>query len=133
MISVDTNVLLRYVLNDDQSHSRTARALIDEACSASNPAFVHEAAIAEFVWVLGRRKPVDRAAVASTVRALADNPSLRFRDLPGLLAAVDAYEVGPADFAEYLIAAQSANQGASPTYTFDADAGKSPGFVLLPS
>lgn len=94
---------------------------------------MHEVAIAEVVWVLGRRKPVDRGAIASVLRQLADNPNLRFRDVPGLLAALDAYEKGPADFAEYLIAAQGSNQGAAPTYTFDAEAGRSPGFVLLPS
>ncbi|MGV8840176.1 MAG: PIN domain-containing protein [Bauldia sp.] len=133
MIAVDTNVLLRYVLADDASHSRAARRLIDEVCSPQSPAFVHDVALAEFVWVLGRRKPFDRAAIAASVRQLTDNTHLRFRDVGGLLAAIDGFEKGPANFAEYLIAAQASSLGAAPTFTFDKDAGKSPGFTLIQS
>jgi predicted nucleic-acid-binding protein len=131
MIAVDTNVLLRYVLDDDSRQSAVARHLIDETCSPAAPAFVHDVVIAELVWVLGGRKGGRRADIARMCRDLLDNPHLRFRDEHGLSAAIDAFETGPADFAEYLIAAQSRNLGASPTFTFDREAGRSPGFALV--
>jgi predicted nucleic-acid-binding protein len=80
---------------------------------------------------LGKKKPVDRKSIAAAMRELVSNEHLHFRDPPGLLAALDAYERGPANFAEYMIAAQSGNAGAAPTYTFDKDAGKSPGFAII--
>lgn len=132
MIAVDTNVLLRYVLDDDAAHTPAARNLIDDTCSAENPAFVHDVAVAEFAWVLGR-KPFTRGAIAALLRSLVDNTHLRFRDLGGMLGAIDAFEQGSANFAEYLIAAQGRTLGASPTFTFDKKAGRSPGFTLLPS
>jgi predicted nucleic-acid-binding protein len=131
MISVDTNILLRYVLDDDARQSVAARGLIDEDCSPEEPAFVHEVVVAEVVWVLGGKKSGTRKEIARLCRDLLDNAHLRFRDSDGLAAAIDAFEDGPADFAEYMIAAQSRNLGASTTFTFDTDPGKSPGFTLV--
>ncbi|MCF1505771.1 type II toxin-antitoxin system VapC family toxin [Afifella sp. H1R] len=133
MIALDTNVLLRYVLDDDDRHSEAARHLIDDLCDPDAPAFVHEVAMAEFVWVLTGRRGTSRAEIAGICRTLMDNSHLSFRDVTGLSAALDAYEDGPADFAEYLIAAQSRNLGAAPTFTFDTAALKSPGFAKVES
>jgi len=132
MIAVDTNVLLRYVLDDDTAHTPAARLLIDDTCSPENPAFVHEVAVAEFAWVLGR-KPLGRGAISALLRELVDNTHLRFRDVGGMLGAIDAFEQGSANFAEYLIAAQARTIGAAPTFTFDKKAGNSPGFTLIQS
>ncbi|MYZ49794.1 PIN domain-containing protein [Propylenella binzhouense] len=131
MIAVDTNVLLRYILDDDNRQSIVARRLIDEQCSSDEPAFVHEVVLAEIVWVLGGKKGVKRKEIAQVCRDLLDNAHLSFRDEGGLAAALDAFEDGPADFAEYLVAAQSRTLGAATTCTFDVDAGRSPGFTLL--
>lgn len=131
MIAIDTNVLLRYLLNDDDTQSEAARGLLDETCSRSDPAFVHDVVLAEIVWVLKRKMTGGRRNIVETLRKLLDNEHLAFSDEGALAAAIDAYEAGAADFAEYLVAAGARSHGAAPTYTFDADAAKSPAFVLM--
>lgn len=131
MIAIDTNILLRYLLDDDDAQSEAARHLLDEACSSNDPAFVHDIVLAELVWVLGRRPSLDRPDIGATLRNLLSHAHLAFSDDEALAAAIDAYETGPADFAEYLIAASARNQGAAPTLTFDREAAKSPAFVLV--
>jgi predicted nucleic-acid-binding protein len=133
VIALDTNVLLRYLLDDDAPQSGAARRLIDETCSPRDPAFVHEIVLAELVWVLGRRRSTGRPIIARTLRHLLDHAHLAFADEATFAAAIDAYEDGPADFAEYLIAASARSRGAAPTVTFDEDAARSPAFALLRS
>ena len=131
MIALDTNVLLRYLLGDDQSQSAAARHLIDEVCSPREPAFVHEIVLVEIVWVLRRTRFGARRDIVQTLRKLLDHASFVFSDEAAFAAAIDAYEDGPADFAEYLVAASARTRGAAPTVTFDEDAAKSPAFSLL--
>jgi predicted nucleic-acid-binding protein len=131
VIALDTNVLLRYLLDDDPPQSAAARHLIDELCSTREPAFVHEIVLAEIVWVLRRRPVGTRRDIVHTLRKLLDHASLAFSDEAAFAAAIDAYEDGPADFAEYLVAASARARGAVPTFTFDEDAAKSPAFSLL--
>lgn len=131
MIAVDTNILLRYVLDDEERQGRAARRLIDEQCSSENRAFVHEVVVAELVWVLRRRGEDARADIARTLRNILDNAHLAFRDFDALAAATDAFEEGPADFADYLIAAAAIAAGAATTYTFDRNAARSPVYTLL--
>lgn len=131
MIAVDTNVLLRYVLDDDARQAQAARRLIDEQCSPENPAFVHEVVMAELVWVLHQRGNEARSQIARTLRDILDNAHLAFRDFDALAAAADAFEEGPADFADYLIAAAALAVGAETTYTFDRAAARSPVYTLL--
>jgi predicted nucleic-acid-binding protein len=132
VIAVDTNVLLRYLLDDEASQSKAARHLLDETCSASDPAFVHDAVLAEIVWVLRRKRPA-RQEIATMLRHILDHEHLAFADEAAFAAAIDAYERGPADFAEYLVAASARNRGMMPTVTFDEAAAKSPAFLLLES
>lgn len=131
MIAIDTNVLLRYLLDDDDAQSQAARRLVDETCSSLDPAFVHDVVLAELVWVLKRNPSSGRPKTVQTLRSLLENEHLAFSDDSAIAAAIDAYEAGPADFADYLVAAGARSHGATPTYTFDLDAAKSPAFVLM--
>lgn len=133
MIAIDTNVLLRYLLNDDGLQSRAARRFLNETCSTSDPAFVHDVVLAEIVWVLRRKPSSNRQEIGGTLRKILGNEHLAFSDEGAFAAAIDAYELGPADFAEYLVAASARNRGVAPTVTFDRDAAKSPAFMLLRS
>lgn len=133
MIAIDTNVLLRYVLDDDERQVRAARRLIDERCSPDSPAFVHEVVVAELVWVLKPRGEDEREEIARALRELLENAHLAFRDFEVMSAAVDAFEQGPADFADYLIAAAAQAIGAETIYTFDRKAAQSPACTLLES
>lgn len=119
MIGLDTNVLARYIMQDDPAQSEAASELIESRCSADEPGLVSSVVLCELVWVLGRGYRVGRPALASVLRTIlaaeelqVDEPELAWR-------ALRLYESGQADFADYLIAAGNRERGARVTCTFD--------------
>ncbi len=133
MIAIDTNILARYVRNDDPVQSAAARRLTDEDTGADDPLFVSNEVLVELYWLLSKRQGLSRASITDLYWALLDNAHLTFADRVTLSSAIDAYGQGPAGFVDYLIAAVAASQGAAFTYTFDRDAARHPTFKPLPS
>ena len=64
MIGLDTNVLARYIMQDDPAQSEAASELIESRCSADEPGLVSSVVLCELVWVLGRGYRVGRPALA---------------------------------------------------------------------
>jgi len=54
LIGLDTNVLIRYIVQDDEQQARLATDVIENQCSIENPAFINEITLCEIVWVLKR-------------------------------------------------------------------------------
>ena len=130
MRAIDTNVLARYLRNDDPRQSPIARDLIDEA-AASDPLLVPNEVLVEIFWLLAKRQKFSRARIADSLWALLDNAHLAFSDRVAVSAAVDAYAQGPAGFVDYLIAATAQACGADYTLTFDREAAGHASFKLL--
>ncbi len=131
MIALDTNVLVRYIVQDDPGQAKAATRLIESECSADQPGLVSSVTLCELVWVLGRgyRTPKERIvavlrAVLSAEELQAENPDLAWR-------ALGLFEAGPGDFADYLVGASNRTHGATTTYTFDKTAGASDLFTLI--
>lgn len=132
MIGIDTNVLVRYILDDDPIWSPKAQAFIDDECSAGRPGFINLIVLAELVWVLKQIPGWGKPEICTVISGLllADNLVL---ERPELVAdALAAYEKGKADFPDALIAAINLSANASPTFTIDKDASKQAGFAKLP-
>lgn len=112
MIAVDTNVLVRYVTNDDPQQARRAADLL------AGPETVHvpHSVLLEMEWVLRAVYGLERAAILTAFRQVLGLPSTHV-DQPGLVALIlDRYERG-FDFADALHLASAGT--ASPLYTFD--------------
>jgi predicted nucleic-acid-binding protein len=132
MIALDTNILLRYWVDDNPAQHRAATALINQQCSAVRPAFVSLVVLAEFAWVLQRMHRVGRDGLAEALLAMLDNAHLQVERKALVENVVQSFLLGRADFADYLIAAIGQAHGAEPTHTFDLAAGREPGFILEP-
>jgi predicted nucleic-acid-binding protein len=77
MIAIDTNVALRYVLDDDKAQARKAAALIRR----HKEVLITDVVLAETVWTLkGRRYKLDRSGICKVINALFAEPSIRFED-----------------------------------------------------
>jgi len=87
--------------------------------------------LCELVWVLERGYRYSRVQIAALVRGLlsADDLSIERSELAW--QALNAFEEGPADFADYVIGGTARAAGAETTVTFDRRAGASPLFRLL--
>jgi len=119
MIAIDTNVLVRYLVNDDPKQARKAKALVHQLDSEEARAYVSDIVLCELVWVLARRYGFDRAQIGLTLKRLTGARQLRFISSDNILRAIGAYESGKGDFADYLIREHAAAAGCESVATFD--------------
>jgi predicted nucleic-acid-binding protein len=130
MIGLDTNVLVRYLMQDDHRQSAQATALID-ALSSSNRGFVSLVVISELVWVLSYVFQLSRRDVNITLSMLARMPELRLENLVVFLRALRLCNTTSADFADCLIISVAKRAGCSYTATFDRKASRLPGMQRI--
>jgi predicted nucleic-acid-binding protein len=129
MLGVDTNVLVRYLIRDDQSQYEKAGRLIDREVSNGEPVLVSMLVLLETEWVLRSRYELAKAEIVTAFSALLDTVDLTFEDEPSVEHAVYSWKDSAADFADCLIEARCRRLGCRATATFDGRALKLAGFV----
>lgn len=124
MIGIDTNVLLRMVLNDDAEQQ--AKAIVfGNRLSEDSPGFVSLIVLVEFSWALISRYGLSKNEVLAAVQRLLKVKTLVFEDFDAIVVALETSALPQADFADALIAEHNRNLGCSHTVTFDQRAAKS--------
>jgi len=131
MSGLDTNVLVRYIVQDDPKQARLATRYIEQTCTSDSPGRVNVIVLCELAWVLGRGYRYDRQVVASVIRRILSSPELFVEEDDAVWQALKTYEKGSAGFADCLLGIINQRAGASPTVTFDKQAAKEPFFKLL--
>lgn len=129
MIALDTNALLRYLVDDESAPERCAlvRADVSAALHAGEPVLLSTVALVESVWVLGRRLKAPKAEIIAVLRELLAIPGVVLEQ-PGTVArALTLWEAGPAGFVDYVQLDVARGAGASSLVTFDVDLLKSEG------
>jgi predicted nucleic-acid-binding protein len=127
---LDTNVLVRYVMQDDPRQSPRATRLI-ESLSAEDPGFVPVVALVELTWVLSGSYGLNRAQIAQVLEALLRSKELLVDRAELVTQALSRFSAGGADFADALIERVAFDAGCSTTMTFDAGAARSAGMTLV--
>ena len=131
MIALDTNVLVRVLVEDDAAEAARARRLIAACAAGDEPCFVTTATLCELEWVLDSVYRATRADVVGAVRTLLVTAPFEVEE-PALVArALELYEKGKGDLSDHLIGQVGRARGARTTYTFDRDLRKTEGFTLL--
>ena len=133
MIGLDTNVLVRYVAQDDRSQSAAATRLLERELTPDDPGYISLVTLAEVVWVLVSVYGADRPTVLRVVEGLLGAPQLRVQDAEAAWLAVLDYreDTFNADFSDALTARLAMAQGCRHTATLDRIAARQPGFQLL--
>ena len=131
MIGLDTNVLVRFLVEDDEIQAHRAKRLIAESVERGEPCLITETTLCETVWVLVSRYRFSRSQVQAVLEALLQTPHLRFRSRTLAERALARYQEGRGDFADYLISEQSVEAGGEVVATFDRDLHGEPGFLPL--
>lgn len=129
MLGLDTNVLVRFLVRDDEAQFERARKLIRRESSAGRRVFIGLPVLLETEWVLRSRYGLSKAEIAGALSALLDAMEIEFEDEPIVEQALFVWKDGTADFADCLIGIHNLGQGCRATATFDARAAKMPGFV----
>ncbi len=128
MIALDTNVLVRFLVEDDEAQSERARALLQQAVDTGVPCHVSDIVVCEVVWVLQSSYRVRKAEVTEILHRLIQTRSLSFSNPDRIDRALDAFRSGKGDFADYLIRERARAAGCEAVATFDQALLSEPGF-----
>jgi len=131
MIGIDTNVLLRLLVRDDDAQVRAAERFIATHCSPDNPGFVSLVVIVETAWALRRLYLYDRSQIATALRSLLNVSELEIESAADVRSAVADFATSAAGLVDCLVARTNVAAGCEYTITFDRKAAKLPGCELL--
>jgi predicted nucleic-acid-binding protein len=132
MPSLDTNVLVRLIVEDDAAQSAAALAAISAAVRRGQALHVPVTVVLELEWVLRSRYRFDAAQIGQTLADLLSSADVGLAEERAVEAALERYRSGKAaDFADCLHAALAAESGYSPLLTFDVDAARLAGVKLI--
>lgn len=123
MIGLDTNVLVRYIAQDDRNQSSLATALIEKKCTVETPGYVGQVVLAELVWVSESRYGATRDEVGQIVRRILSTRQLVVQDAEIAWQALRSFESGKADFADCLITSTALAAGCERMLSFDKKSG----------
>ena len=130
MIGLDTNVLVRYITQDDPVQSAQASELIESLTTVS-PGFVSLVSVVELVWVLQSCYACAKRDVVSVLETLLRTRELTLEHAEVIWQALRKFGAGKADFADCLIERCAHGAGCEYTATFDAIAAKAAGMKRL--
>lgn len=129
MIGIDTNVLVRFLVRDDEEQFERAQKLIRREAHAGEPVHISLLVLLETEWVLRSRYALGKAEILGAFSDLLSTVDLSFEDESSIEEALFAWKDSRAQFADCLIGARHRMLGCSATASFDANAVKLPGFV----
>jgi predicted nucleic-acid-binding protein len=130
MIGLDTNILVRYLTQDDPIQSPKAREIIERRLSEESPGFVSIVAMVETVGVLERAYGLTPHEVVGAVERMLQTDVLVVEHEQEVFTAMIALKDRRGSFVDTVIAALGTRMGCSCTLTFDRKALKLPGFEL---
>lgn len=119
MIGLDTNVLVRFVTQDEPRQSRRAVELIRTAAESGEPLYVSTIVLCELVWVLRGAYRHSRPEIARVLDAVIETPEWVIEDRDLARLALADYGAGIGDFADMLLGYRNRSSGCGVTVTFD--------------
>lgn len=131
MIGIDTNVLVRYLTQDDAIQVRKVDAFFDAAVEDGLRLRVDEIVLCEVVWVLRAAYRLGKPAIVEALDKVISTAVFSFDDRELLRGALADYLDGPGDFADYVIGRRNVNAGCEHTVTFDRQLSGGSSFELL--
>lgn len=131
MIAFDTNVLIRFLVRDDEDQAAKALALVETCRGEGDSCLISNPVLCEVEWVLESVYRASRADILAAVRMLQTTPPFVLEDAELVDRALRMYSDGRGDLSDYLLGEIATTHGARTTYTFDKDLRRSTGFTLL--
>jgi predicted nucleic-acid-binding protein len=128
---LDTNVLVRYLTQDDPKQSALATQCIESECTPDNPCFIGQIVLCEMAWVLETNYNQTRDQIATIIERLLQVGQLEVMDSDVVWRALADYKASNADFPDHLLARINQSRGCTSTLTLDKKAARQPRFELL--
>ncbi|MGB5306818.1 MAG: type II toxin-antitoxin system VapC family toxin [Gammaproteobacteria bacterium] len=131
MIGLDTNVVIRYLVQDDKKQSAAATRFIEKSLTTDAPGFINHISLCEIVWVLQRCYGVTKPQLREIIEGLLTTKQLNVENVEVTWKALRAFDANSANFCDALISQINIHSGCEYTVTFDKKAASLPGFDLL--
>ena len=131
MLGIDTNVLVRFLVRDDEAQFEKARRLIRREVGAGEDVFVSLMVLMETEWVLRSRYSLQKTQITEAISGLLDTTEVQLEDEAAIEETLFMWKDSVADFADCLIGAHNRRLGCRATATFDEKAVKLAAFVAL--
>ncbi len=131
MIALDTNVLVRYLVQDDPAQAKLATQFIEITCTDDEPCFIGQIVLCELAWVLEGNYGQDRNQIDHVIEELLQVGQLEVQQPEVVWRALSDYKSSNADFPDHLLTRVNQSAGCTCTITFDKKASKQPTFQLL--
>ena len=119
MIAIDTNVLVRFLTQDDLEQTRRVQRCFAAAKDHDESLFLNHIVLCECVWVLSYSYGFQKSAIIDVLDRLLATKQFIIEDKPSVWAAVADYRASQADFADCLIGIKNRNAGCDTTVTLD--------------
>jgi len=131
MIAVDTNILIRFFIRDDEKQFTLVNNLFRKAEDEKDSIFISDIVLVEFVWVLKRAYSIPKVKIIDTLNTIGSNNIFTFQNKFRFKKALKEFRGNSGDFADYLIGQTGHENRAITTYTFDKKMRNSDFFTLL--
>lgn len=129
MLGLDTNVLVRFLVRDDEEQFERAQRLIKKELQQKEPVLISLLVLMETEWVLRSRYELTKTDILGVFSSLLEAAELEFEDEATVEEAIFVWRDSAAQFADCLINARHRRLGCAATATFDLKAAKIPGFI----
>jgi len=131
LVGIDTNVLIRYLAQDDVAQASKATRFIEKKCTADDPGFICHIVLCELAWVLESNYAQSRIEIANVVEQLLQILQIEIQEPEIVWRALNDYKNSNVDFSDHLLARTNESNGCILTATFDKKAAKQSGFERL--
>jgi predicted nucleic-acid-binding protein len=119
MKALDTNILARYLRDDDPIQSRRAAHFIQRAVRQNEPLYLNHVVLCELVWVLSAVYEHSKDEITATISAVLLTGQFQLEDKSSVESALDDYKSSKAEFSDCLIGRRNRVAGCESTLTFD--------------
>ena len=121
MIGLDTNVIVRYIVQDEPKQARKASKVIDSLTN-DEPGYISFLVLCELVWVLERAYGYEKSVIVQVIQQVLSTAELQVQQPEIVWAALRDFIASPAGFSDYMIVHMNQAAGCSQTLTFDRKA-----------
>lgn len=115
MKGLDTNVIVRFLVRDDESQWQQADQYINQALENNQLCLINNIVICEVVWVLRSRYKIKRDQLITILENLLNTNIFMFENHDDIAWAIYQMKLGNADFSDYLIVPQNQQGGCDET------------------
>ena len=119
MKGLDTNILVRYFVQDDSVQGEKATQFIEKTVAEGENCFINNIVLCELVWVLESAYDYSKEEIADLMEKLLRTSMFNFESKDSAWWSLREYKNSLADFSDCLISRQNKTHGCQETVSFD--------------